>query len=438
MANHAEFTDLALPHSQGNSPLTYFKIIFLPILAYIFVLLGYFDIVNFKVHLHTLLMMGFILVIALIFAKHSAELAYAKLAKSSDDFKLGLKNFIMSHLIEISGKKKSNAKFEQFLDDYTKDLRNDNFANICTGLFPMLGILGTFISIAISMPSFDSSDTLGLEKEIGVLLNGIGTAFYVSVYGISLAIWWMFFEKLGLTKFERFANEQKRISSEFFWQKDELEQSFMSLTSRHFDDIRSVFARISNEEFFKNLDNVVGSKFASYKNLQELEQKIISEAQVRVDQNLRLLSKAGLKQEEFLKVNSDIYRALSEFNSSLRDVELKFSTHYNRLNDLNNDRIGGLEKSIAKFDATLKGLDMSLKSFAVKVLEEQNRTLEAFKHSILEGIGEFKKVYDSEVLSEKEQKRNALLNDLKQDASELEKEIERVMKNLENSDETKQ
>lgn len=440
MANRTDFTDLALStNTQNNgSPKTYIKIISLPILGYLFVVLGYVDIINFKVGLHTLIMMGLILAVALLFACHSAELAYAKLTKQVVYFKACLKDFIMANLIEVNGKKKSNASFDEFLENYTRNLRNDNLSNVGTGVFPMLGILGTFISIAISMPSFSSTHTIGLEKEIAILLNGVGTAFYVSVYGIFLALWWMFFEKLGITKFQKFVHEQRSISREFFWQKNELEQNFMSMTSKHFEDIRIVFARISNEEFFKNLENVVDTKFNSYKNLQDLEQKIISEAQVRIDQNLRLLGKAGLKQEEFLKVNSDIFKAISEFSTGIRDVEMKFSKQYNRLNDINSERIVALEKNISRLEETLKEINFSLKSFAIKILEEQNSSLKAFRNSMLEGVNAFKAVYDSEIPSEHEQKRQIALNDLKKDANELEEEIKRVMKNIENeTDETR-
>ncbi|WP_199774320.1 MotA/TolQ/ExbB proton channel family protein, partial [Campylobacter jejuni] len=76
---------------------------------------------------------------------------------------------------------------------------------------------GTFISIALSMPNFSSSDTAALEQEIALLLSGVGTAFYVSIYGIFLALWWMFFEKFGKSKIERLLNRQKNSTSGFFW-----------------------------------------------------------------------------------------------------------------------------------------------------------------------------------------------------------------------------
>ncbi len=60
--------------------------------------------------------------------------------------------------------------------------------SVATSLFPMLGILGTFTAIAISMPDFSIDDMGSLDKQISILLSGIGTAFYASIFGIFLSI----------------------------------------------------------------------------------------------------------------------------------------------------------------------------------------------------------------------------------------------------------
>ncbi|AQW81497.1 MotA/TolQ/ExbB proton channel family protein [Campylobacter pinnipediorum] len=435
MAIRNDYSDLTLPKPESDSSIfTYIKIVLVPVLIYAAALLGYFNVIKFHIEIHSLIMMGIILIIALFFARHNADFAFSVLSKKSADFKSSLKDFIVSNLLEISGVKKSNVCFDNFLSNYIKGLRNSHIAGMGYSIFPMLGILGTFISIAISMPSFSSSDSLGLEKEIGILLNGVGTAFYVSIYGIFLAIWWMFFEKFGVTKFDNFSREQKELSKEFFWQKDELEQRFMSVASEHFDDIRSVFSRISNEDFFKNLDNVVGNKFKSYSELQNLEQRMISESQIKFDQNIRLLNKAGSRQDEFVKIHTEILKATIDLNLSLKDMQKSFSTEYNRLNELMQDKVNGFEKSVNKFDLNLKTLDLSLKEFATKIISEQNNAMQAFKVGLLEGISAFKEVYEQEkTLTKSELEREIALQDLKKNANELDGEVQRVMQNIESS-----
>lgn len=409
----------------------YIKLILLPLVIYIFVLLGFFEVINFKVKLDSFIMISIMLVIAMILALNNASFAYSSLPARVDDFKAKLKDFIVLNLLEIAGVKKSNVCFDEFLESYTKDFRNENFANIVAPAFATLGILGTFISIAVSMPTFISNDTLALERDLGLLLNGVGTAFYISIYGIFLSLWWIFFEKCGLSKFQKFTQEQREISRQFFWQKNELEQRFMSIASQHFNDIRSVFSRISNEEFFKNLDNVVGNKFKSYSDLQSLEQRMIGEAQIKIDQNIRLLNKAGVKQDEFVKIHTEILKATINLNTSLKEMQSSFSNEYNRLNELMQDKVNGFEKSVNKFDQNLKNLDLGLKNLAIKVIEEQNQAMSAFRSSMLEGVSAFKAVYDQEAEPSKtDLERNIMLENLKKDANELDNEIQRVMKNL--------
>lgn len=426
-----------MQYEQGvreNFILSYIKIVALPFVLYAMILLSFFGFFGVRVGVDCVILSGIMLIIAMIFATQNADFAYSSFLKKADEFKSKLKEFIVANLLEISGVKKSNASFDEFLDSYTKDLRNDSLANIAAGIFATLGILGTFISIAISLPAFSANDTIGLERDISRLLIGVGTAFYISIYGIILSLWWVFFERLGSSKFAKFILEQKMLSKQFFWQKNELEQRFMSMTSLHFDDIRSVFARISNEQFFTNLDNVVGNKFKSYSDLQALEQRMIGEAQIKIDQNIRLLNKAGAKQDEFVKIHTEILKAVLNLNTSLKEMQSSFSTEYNRLNDLMQERVSGFEKSVNKFDTNLKDLDLSLKNFAVKIIEEQNQAMSAFKSSVIEGVGAFKAVYEQEKAPSKADiERDLLLESLKKSTTELNSEVERVMKNIENS-----
>lgn len=430
MSAKSDFDDLALPTQQSKALASYLKVIIAPILGYVFILLGYLGVIKLQVHLHTAVMMGVILLFALIFALHSAEYAQAKIVKNLDDFKVSLKKFIMQNLLQIAGSQKSSKSFDEFARNYTKELRNDHLASIGTGVFPMLGILGTFISIAISMPSFGSKDAIGLEKEIGILLNGVGTAFYVSVYGIFLALWWMFFERIGMSKFERFLSQQRELSAEFFWQKNEIEQRFMGLAANYFTQSKALYERISADEFFNELDSALKSKFNALKELQITEERLLSEASIRLNESIVTLGKSSTKQDEILRASHDIALAINAATNSLKTHENEILSSSSRLDSTMGERLGALDKQIARFDNSLKALDISLKSFSVKLLEEQNRSLEAFKASMIEGVSAFNSVYQSEKPSQNELKREAMLGELKRTSNELSAEVERVIKQI--------
>jgi biopolymer transport protein ExbB/TolQ len=52
-------------------------------------------------------------------------------------------------------------------------------------VFPTIGILGTFIGIAVGLWSFDVNN---IETSIPALLQGLKTAFIASIFGIILSI----------------------------------------------------------------------------------------------------------------------------------------------------------------------------------------------------------------------------------------------------------
>jgi biopolymer transport protein ExbB/TolQ len=125
-------------------------------------------------------------------------------------------------ILSIENEKKSVLDIEHFLNTYYSDVRNDNYVSVASSVFPMLGILGTFVAIALSMPNFSVTDTEALDKEISLLLSGVGSAFFASIYGIFLSLMWTYFEKRGLSKIEHHFNSIKADFSKHIWSKEEL------------------------------------------------------------------------------------------------------------------------------------------------------------------------------------------------------------------------
>jgi hypothetical protein len=63
------------------------------------------------------------------------------------------------------------------------------------GVLSGLGVLGTFIGLAVAVTNFDSSNAEMISISIRTLLSGMGTAFYTSLLGMSLSITYIFFQK---------------------------------------------------------------------------------------------------------------------------------------------------------------------------------------------------------------------------------------------------
>lgn len=75
----------------------------------------------------------------------------------------------------------------------TKENNNQHLFDFIPHLFPTLGILFTFLGIAIGLWNFDSND---IEKSIPELMNGLKTAFLVSIVGVALLVIFSFWTNI--------------------------------------------------------------------------------------------------------------------------------------------------------------------------------------------------------------------------------------------------
>lgn len=425
-----EISELVLPESKERKGyLVYLKIIMIPTLLYLFIFLGYLGQIDFKVELHTLVMSGIIFFIALIFARHNAEYAYSIFEQQKDEFKQALKRHIMRNFLTIGKDTKSNASFDDFAYTYVKGVRNENFASIGSAIFPMLGILGTFVSIALSMPNFNSSDTAALEQEISMLLSGVGTAFYVSIYGIFLALWWMFFEKLGKSKIEKLLKRQKNSTSGFFWTKEELDQRYLSESLQHFDKIGTIFKQVANDDFFVELDHAIDRKFDLFQKMLNVEEKAIRLSSEYIKQSMGELSKAQRDHKDISKLYSEILNAIAMLGQNLREVSTRMSEQYNRLLDVSADKIAHLDKTLVSFDEKIEYFQKSFELYEKAMIENQEKVFQGFKESLLEGMVKFKELFEEE--KSLEAKLDAV-NELKKDIQSIDEQASTLINKLEN------
>ena len=73
-------------------------------------------------------------------------------------------------------------------DQLTENL-SVRFCQILPGLMTAMGILGTFLGLAIGLTNFDFSSSQSLGESIQIFISGINIAFYTSIYGIVISIY---------------------------------------------------------------------------------------------------------------------------------------------------------------------------------------------------------------------------------------------------------
>ncbi len=363
---------------QSSCFVSYLKLMFLPTIVFAYFVLGYLNFIPFEVHKHSVFLMGFIFLTSLIFARHNAYMAQCLFKNNIKNFDERLKKCISENLVKIGDEQRSNHSFDDFAKAQSSELRNFNYSSVAAGVFPTMGILGTFISIAISMPDFSSSNTGELEREISILLSGIGTAFYVSIYGILLSLWWIFYEKMGLSLYDKDIKIIKENVKDFFWSKEEIEQVYLKENLGRFDDINTALNTLVSRNFLNRLSDKIEAKFELFEKMIKLEEDSVKMSTKYVKDALSELENSQEKHLKITKVYSDILDTAKGFEKSLEEMETKSSKNYHSIRD-----------GQASINSTLQALNLTLEdniSKLIPIYENFSNDLKNTQENILENF----------------------------------------------------
>lgn len=324
-----------------------FTLLTVPTLLFILVILCYFGVLPLKVEIHSVILIGAIYFIYLFFIRHNAYFVACKFRTLYADLQIALLDYINSNLLTIAQTSKANGSVDDFLQDYTSNLRNSNFSSIASGIFPTLGILGTFISIALSMPDFTSNNIAALDSEITKLLSGVGTAFYVSIYGIFLSIWWIFFEKFGLSRFHHDSYIIKESTKNFFWTKIDIESIHIKSNIDNFSSMSKIFAELTSSQAMYDINRSIEQRAKSIDELLQKEYML----SLRIDENIANFEKLASAVEKLsLQSNSQtmIFKDISE---NLNKNILELNSH---MNNLSSENLKAIYTNIVKSIETMK------------------------------------------------------------------------------------
>jgi len=288
--------------------------------------------------------------------------------KSYGNLQIEIQQSIQKNALTIGENTKATINIEEYIVEYYKTFRNDNFASVAPSFFPMLGILGTFTAIAISMPDFSIKNTEALDSEISLLLSGIGTAFYASIFGIFLSILWNYFEKRGLSKADQDSHHLQNTYKEFIWSDSELKRH------EHMqDDMRDQklivalketfnldFIQALNEKHLENFQSIINETNKNFSHITnhmkmvstDLKDTIskIHQSQSAVDANIAIEKNL----QEFVQSTHQLHQSIERFDGSLEN-SLNITFH--------------------KIDDELGDIIIKLGNFATSI-SEQNRVLQ--------------------------------------------------------------
>ncbi|MFA7086039.1 MAG: MotA/TolQ/ExbB proton channel family protein [Aliarcobacter sp.] len=324
-----------------------FTLLTVPTLLFILVILCYFGVLPLKVEIHSVILIGAIYFIYLFFIRHNAYFVACKFRTLYADLQIALLDYINNNLLTIAQTSKANGSVDDFLQDYTSNLRNSNFSSIASGIFPTLGILGTFISIALSMPDFTSNNIAALDSEITKLLSGVGTAFYVSIYGIFLSIWWIFFEKFGLSRFHHDSYIIKESTKNFFWTKIDIESIHIKSNIDNFSSMSKIFEELTSSQAMYDINRSIEQRA---KSLDELLQKEYM-LSLRIDENIANFEKLASAVEKLSLQSNSQTIIFKDVSDNLNKNILELNSH---MNNLSSENLKAIYTNIVKSIETMK------------------------------------------------------------------------------------
>ena len=343
----------------------FFVIAFIPTLFLLGIITGFLGMIPINVPLHGLLIIAFIYLVFLLFIPHNANYSICKVKSSSLRLDNELQIALQKSALTIEGETKSLLDLEKFIKEYYADVRNDNFASVAASIFPMLGILGTFLSIALSMPDFSVKDTAALDHEISLLLNGVGSAFYASIFGILLSLVWTYFEKRGISKIERYLKSVSDDFSQHIWSQEELDiyryTQYDLKENRFLAALKETFNLDFIEQLTKNqLETFEKVSQQNLQNFTQLTNKLTNVSD-KLTQTLQEMEQG----ESALSAQNRIEKALVDFTVATRSFEKNTKLFHAQLDN-------SLNRTFDKIDAELGDIVIKLADFATHVsLESQ-------------------------------------------------------------------
>ena len=181
------------------------------------------------------------------------------------------------------------------------------------------------------MPDFSITTSKALEQEISKLLSGVGTAFYVSIYGIFLSIWWLLFEKSGVSRFQKDTNTIKEATKELFWQKEEIEQTYFKKSMENFEKLNTVFDTLSSDRFVQDLNQTLSQRMEVFENIIAHEQKATKTLVALLENGTNQLKTISEQQNDLSATLENVIAKLNDFAVGIQAQTVDFKSAHKAL-----------------------------------------------------------------------------------------------------------
>jgi methyl-accepting chemotaxis protein len=324
-----------------NCTKNFLTILTIPTILFLSVIAAYLGLVQINMEFHSVIIIGVIYIIFSFFIKHNAYYVVCSFENKKQILIQDVNIYIESNLIQLMGKDKAIGSIDKFFSRFAKKLRNDNYAAVAASTFPTLGILGTFISIAISMPNFGVGSSDALNNEITKLLGGVGTAFYASIYGIFLSLWWIFFEKKGFTFIQDEIRDVKDMFEERIWSDEELKRAGF----------------VEQQSLNSELQNTIK---------QSLSPEFITKMNETITMQTTLLVELLQEDKALHEELRDTYKTVVENFCEITDKQNSVSTKLDQSIEIANQSYTNLSENVGKLESLSETFKLTYEAFSTQ------------------------------------------------------------------------
>ena len=274
--------------------------------------------------------------------------------------------------ININGSNKSNIPASEYFSEFAVCKScgiNTRIIDAGAGTLVGLGLLGTFLGLTLGIQGFDSSNSDHIQSSIQSLLDGMGTAFLTSLFGMFLSLVYTIFEKVwrnGLAT--RLYDLNQKLDDSYYIDDSELSAYNQTVISSE------VTKKISEE-----LNSVSNALFDRIRPLMQYQNA--EGHDVPIANAIR----------EILSNNEEQTRALKSFSSDLA-LELNDRLDETLSRQMQLRLIPLMESVDATTKTVVDHIDQMALSVSSPATDMIERVVKDLKDSLMEIMDEFKKM----------------------------------------------
>ena len=219
-----------------------------------------------------------------------------------------------------------------------------------------------------------------------------------------------YFDKAGISAFEKSINHIRNSTKSLFWSKEEIEQTYFQKSMENFERLNSVFDNFAKDEIIENMSRTLNQRIEMFSEIIELEQKSISQTSKIMNDNLNIAKQAQNTQEEFFKEFKAMITeaketslrleksnlSLEHIANSLQSKEENLAQIADALKNINSENLEQLYEAIVKnFEVMKKDTDKIGWSFNSYLNEFDDKFSDRLKNTLLTIDSEVAKIVSS-------------------------------------------